>query len=146
MRLSPHFHAVEFTYSSRAQALHINNDPGPAELENLVRLCFDVLEPARDIVGPLVVNSGFRCAELNKAVGGVKTSAHLEGRAADVVPSQMTCADAFRVLKDSNIPFDQLILEPTWIHMGVAKEGAVPRRNYLLAIPTPDGMRYEVAP
>jgi hypothetical protein len=143
--LSPHFTYEEMIFSSKAEGLGIKNEPGPKELENLARLC-DLLERCRALVGPLVVNSGYRCEALNKAVGGVKTSAHQDGRAADVVPSRMTVQDAFAKLRASSIAFDQLILEPTWIHIGIAREGQVPRLNYLFAIPTEHGMRYEVAP
>ena len=51
----------------------------------IYRLCTMVLQPTREIYGaPIIVTSGFRSPKVNRAVGGSKTSAHPEGRAADV--------------------------------------------------------------
>lgn len=142
-QLSPHFTYDELVYSNTAVKFHIANEPGPAELENLARLCEVLLEPARDLVGPLLVDSGYRCAELNKRVGGVPTSAHQEGRAADVVPTKVSLAVAFDLIRTSDLPYDQVIHEPTWIHIGIARPGTEPRRQALLAHPTDQGMVYE---
>ena len=78
--LSPHFTVGEFFRSGTAIRLGIDNNPDahPGEgistaegVENLRALCTEVLEPLRRRVGRVIVTSGYRCQELNKAVGGV---------------------------------------------------------------------------
>jgi hypothetical protein len=137
MQLSEHFSLEELVASETAQARGIVNQPTPAIQADLKRLCTTLLEPARALlkVG-LHVNSGFRCPELNAAVGGMKTSAHLTGRAADVVPTGLAIEEAFHKLCEAplqKLPFDQLILETNhrgsvWLHLAIATEGKVPRR------------------
>lgn len=139
MNLSPNFTLDELVYSETAHRAHIINEPGAQELANLSDLCTVLLELAREMVGPLAVNSGYRCAELNRKIGGVPTSAHQEGRAADVVPINTSLQKAFDILRTSDLPFDQVIHEPSWIHIGMARPGAVPRRQALFAERLRDG-------
>lgn len=119
------------------------NEPPADVAKNLIRLCETALEPVRAMVGPLHINSGFRSAEVNKAVKGSPTSAHMTGLAADIVPMRVSRTVAFDLIADSGIPFDQLILEPTWVHIGLARDGVMPRRQLLEAVPTSQGMKYE---
>ena len=82
-----HFKKEEFTYSITAQHLGIDNTPSKEAVTNLERLVSRVLDPLREAWGsPIIVTSGYRCEELNKRVGGVKTSYHLRGMAADIRP------------------------------------------------------------
>lgn len=113
---------------------------------NLVRLCETLLEPARELLGvPLHVDSGYRCPALNAAVCGAKGSAHMDGRAADVVPMGLYLRDAFDRLRKSELPYDQIILEcGAWIHLAIARTGVDPRREALEASKTPTGWHYEV--
>lgn len=73
-------------------------------------------------MGPLKINSGFRSAELNRAVGGARNSAHRQGFAADVVPVNVGTKQLAKWVND-NREFDQIILEfgtvdnPRWIHL-----------------------------
>ncbi|HJV23407.1 MAG TPA: D-Ala-D-Ala carboxypeptidase family metallohydrolase [Holophagaceae bacterium] len=137
MQLSEHFSLEELVASATAKARRISNRPDDLERANLERLCTTLLEPARMVlrVG-LHVNSGFRCPELNAAVGGMKASAHLSGRAADVVPLGLPIEEAFHKLCEApqqKLPFDQLILETNhrgavWLHLAIAAEGKEPRR------------------
>ena len=157
MRLSAHFSLEELIHSETARRKQIANEPGAPELANLTDLCNLILEPSRELVGPLVVNSGYRCEALNKIVKGVgKTlnddgtvkkegSAHMYGRAADVTPIDMQLEKAFDLLRGSDIPFDQIILEPGWLHLGMAKHGVQPRRQALIATRTTNGMAYHKA-
>lgn len=92
MKLTDHFSLSEFTRSSTADRLHINNTidlsvpSGQSVFKNLKNLCEQVLEPLREHFGiPVVICSGYRCPQLNKAVGGVPNSQHLKGEAADIV-------------------------------------------------------------
>ena len=140
-RVSPHFSFAELTTTEHREFLVEQTSPPAQVRANLVRLAVDLLEPARELVGPLRVNSGYRCPELNRKIGGSRTSAHMDGRAADVFPLDMEIPEAFAILADSGLPFDQLILEfNRWIHVGAAPHGKEPRRQ-LLAIYEPG--RYE---
>jgi zinc D-Ala-D-Ala carboxypeptidase len=126
MKLSPHFDLNEFTDSEVAAALGIDNEPSPAELENLSRLAA-VLEVARRVLGhPIVVTSGFRCRELNAAVGGASNSHHLLGCAADIkcpgFGSAYAVAQKLEMCKDE-LGIGQLIYEAVgasrWVHVSV---------------------------
>lgn len=83
--------------------------------DSLKSLVDNVLQPLRDIAGvPLRINSGYRCSELNAAVGGVPTSQHVKGEAADVAfPKPIELA---RMAADNHLPFDQMIIYPTFVH------------------------------
>ena len=81
------FSLEELTYSATAQARHIENVPSAEAKRNLELLVKCVLDPIREAWGaPIIVNSGYRCEELNKAVGGAKYSYHMQGMAADIRP------------------------------------------------------------
>lgn len=106
IQLSPHFTLRELTRSDTATRLGIDNSLDPSNpkhqpiLENLRNLCTHVLEPLRSFANsivdgntsprggrkeiPILINSGYRCPALNKAVGGVPNSQHLTGQAADI--------------------------------------------------------------
>ena len=112
----------------------LENTLPPEFAKNAIRLAEDVLEPWRVLVGPLHVNSWFRSPEVNKSVGGEAKSAHLEARAADVVPNG-DITKAFKMLLASGIPFDKAILEhhnSDWVHVQVAQDGVEPRRHALV--------------
>ena len=137
-----HFTVAELTRTDTG----LPNEPDGVQWSNLVRLVADILEPAREIVGPLRVNSAFRSRAVNDAIGGANRSQHMQGEAADVVPLHAGLERAFNDLKFSQIPYDQLILEPTWIHISVAPVASIPRRQTLRAYRGNDGaMRYVVA-
>lgn len=122
MKLSDHFTLNEFTYSATARAQGIDNSvPSDTVLMNLKALCKNVLEPLRLRYGkPIRISSGYRCPKLNKAVGGVASSAHLLGQAADVnVGSREENARLFELIQKMKLPFDQLIDEygMAWVHV-----------------------------
>lgn len=128
MNITPHFTYAEMTHTDTG----LPNTPSDYYLGELHRLCETVLEPMRDIVGPLKINSGFRTPEVNEAIPGHAThSQHMDGNAADVVPLNMGLMDAFQRVKASDVPYDQLILEPTWIHISCAPKSRGPRRQTL---------------
>lgn len=124
MRLTHHFTLAEFTRSSVAQARGIDNTPPPELLPRLVRTA-EMLERIRATVGvPVIVTSGYRCPELNKAVGSRSTSDHTQGHAADIVaPGFGTPAEVARLLAPlvSVLGIGQLILEQvggkSWVHV-----------------------------
>ena len=111
MQISDHFTLSELTKSSTAERLGIANEPGSMEVENLIMVCDQVLEPVRNHYGiPFAPNSGFRCLELNRAIGSSGNSQHVKGEAVDFeVPGISNKEVALWVME--NCEFDQLILE-----------------------------------
>jgi hypothetical protein len=131
-RVSPHFSFAELTTTEHRDFLDLQADPPWQVRANLVRLAYDLLEPARALVGPLRVTSGYRAPALNVAIGGSKTSAHMQGLAADIVPVEMDLRDAYVRIVESGIAFDQAILEfGRWLHLGAALHGHEPRGQRL---------------
>ena len=85
MRLSDHFKLSEFLRSRTAEVHHIPNIPLKCHITALQNLCVRSLEPVRQALGlPIFVSSGYRCSQVNTLAGGVKTSQHLKGEAADI--------------------------------------------------------------
>lgn len=118
LKLSRYFWLAELTASKTAQALKLSNQPGESEIAALKALCRNVLDPIRDLVGRAVcVSSGYRCANLNAAIGGEPTSQHLKGEAADIRCPGIPVLDLAKLIAASNTPFDQCILEPAWVHV-----------------------------
>lgn len=122
--LTQHFKLKEFINSSTANRLNIDNHPTYKAFINITALVVWVLEPLRELLGrPIVINSGYRCPELNKAVGGVSNSQHMKGEAADIRCTSKE--DALSMLEDlekSDINFDQAIVEHNadgvyWLHV-----------------------------
>lgn len=123
MKLTDHFTLDEMILSETAARRGLDNRPGLEELENLKRTA-ETLEQVRALVGkPIMVSSGYRSPEVNKAVGGSKTSAHVKGLAADINCPGIKPAALAAIIKTSNIVFDQLILEyDSWVHIGIARD------------------------
>lgn len=131
MRLSEHFTMDELTASETATRLGIDNTPPAEVLPNLFRLA-GVLEQIRAGLGgqPLNVTSGYRCAALNKRIGGAASSKHLRGLAADIAQPGVTPLELARRIAALEIAFDQLIVEcDRWVHVGLC-DGR-PRRQLL---------------
>ena len=103
------------------------------------------LEPLLELWGvPVKIDSGYRCPELNHDVHGVYDSEHLFGHAADCIPQGLNLRDAFDTAKDSNVPYDQIIIEENlWVHVGLAADGVTPRREALIAVGTPGHWTYQ---
>lgn len=102
----------------------IHNEPNAEQKEALRLLAVNILQPARDALGPIKVTSGFRNAKVNTAIGGSRTSQHMKGEAAD-----LQCDDnaaLFKFIK--TLDFDQLIWEfgdkeqPDWVHVSYASK------------------------
>ena len=133
MNISTHFTLEEMTRSQTASRKGISNGPDVDSLNRLRLLCEHVLEPVRTLLGhPIHITSGYRSPQLNTAIGGTNRSQHCHGQAADFVcPGFGTAKEVAQAIFDSNIPYDQLIYEGTWIHISYSKE---PRKNVLTAI------------
>lgn len=115
-----YFSIKEMTKSNTATAKGIDNTPDQTITDNLTKLIEAVLDPLREWYGkPIIVNSGYRCEALNKAIGGAKSSQHMLGEAADItVGSKEENEKLFNYIKD-NLEFDQLINESdfSWVHV-----------------------------
>lgn len=127
--LTEHFTLSEFVRSDTATNRHIDNTPSQEVIENLRALCRNVLEPARAAFGsPIYITSGYRCPELNKAVGGKPTSQHLRGEAADLqVRGVENLRKLYNAIKEHGV-FDQLLYESNkagakWIHVSYKSSG-----------------------
>ena len=113
IQLTPHFHLTEFLNLGK----HPDNLPTVQVLFNLKYGCQYLLEPARRVVGPIIVNSGYRNPRVNALVGGVKNSQHILGQAADIRPKDPA---QFQRLVDilRACPYtDQLLTGPGWLHI-----------------------------
>lgn len=124
-----YFTLEELTKSATARRKGIPNLPNGEQKENLIALVDNVLDPLRKLWGkPIIVTSGFRCAKLNRAVGGIAKSQHTKGQAADirtVENTTMANKQLFDVAMRSGLPFDQLIDEYgyNWIHISFNTKG-----------------------
>jgi hypothetical protein len=120
-------------FSEVAARLGFDNTPGPAVTANLT-LVAAFMEKIRTLLSDksIVVHSGYRSVEVNEAVGGVITSAHCQGLACDFIcPAFGTPAEVALAILKSDIGYDQLILEYGWVHIGLAQEGLLFRREAL---------------
>jgi hypothetical protein len=133
MQLSEHFTLEELSFSEAAARLGTDNTPAAAEIENLTRTAA-TLETIRALLGamPIHVHSGYRSPQVNRAVGGVDSSAHCRGLACDFVcPAFGTPLEVARTILSSAIEYDQLIREYGWVHVGLAQAGMRARREAL---------------
>lgn len=121
-----HFTIDELCRSDTARIRGIDNTPTEEVKRNLTALVGNVLDPLREWYGkPIYVNSGYRCPALNKAVGGVASSQHLTGQAADIDVNDR--AENRKLMKhiEENLDFDQLIWENggAWVHVSYRADG-----------------------
>ena len=135
MDLSEHFTFEELTRTDIRPLLDKNRKLAretPEVLANLTRVAKELLEPIRGVFqAPIQVNSGYRCPELNAAVGGSATSQHVRGEAADIVirgyESEAQELDAVRrILKAlPNLQFGQMLVEFGCIHVSLGSKREV---------------------
>lgn len=126
MQLTKNFRLCEFEKSRTATYRGIDNTiSSPAVKANIKALCEKVLQPFRDYLGrQVVVSSGYRCKELNEAVGGVEDSQHTTGEAADVTTSEygnFMMRDIVWLI--THCTFDQLIVYRDFIHVSYKSSG-----------------------
>ena len=108
-KLSKHFTLEEFINVDK----YPDNKPTMQHVANMTYGCLMLLEPARQVVGPILVNSGFRNEDVNRHVGGVPNSQHLLGQAADIRPCVQRLVD---FLKAHELT-DQLLTGNGWLHI-----------------------------
>ena len=133
-----YFTIEELCKSSVAKKKKINNTPTDEIVEHLTEFVDNFLDKLREVWGsPIKVSSGYRCYELNKAIGGSKTSAHTTGYAADIKPVNgdidglVKCA----IELSKTLNFDQIINEYSgnkhWLHIGYKNLKGQQRRRIM---------------
>lgn len=134
-QLSSHFSLEEFVTSQTAARMGRTIEPTEADIRNLTRLCVTVLEPLRiDLRLPIHITSGLRPSWLNQAIGGSTSSAHVDGRAADIQVPGMTPLEVCQRVMALGLPVDQVIHEfGSWCHVGIASLDSKPRNMALTA-------------
>lgn len=134
MQLTDHFSLEELIASETAVRAGIDNNPPESIVANL-RVLAAGLELVRAALGgrPIHLNSGFRCAALNAAVGGARNSMHMRGLAADILCPQFgSPLEVCRAIVAAKVPTDQVIHEfGKWCHVSFAAAGAKPRGELL---------------
>ena len=125
IRLSPHFKLGEFLNLKK----YPENVPSMQVVVKLTYGCHLLLEPARQIVGPIIINSGFRNEAVNRRVGGVKNSQHLIGQAADIRPQDPAQFQRLVDFLKTNALTDQLLTGSSWLHL--SWNPFAPPRHYI---------------
>jgi len=144
-QLTENFKLEEMTVSPTAKKLGLSNTPTPEHIENMRYCCEKILEPVRAKFGPVTINSSYRAPAVNKAVGGSKTSQHVNGQAIDFEVKGVDNKKVADWVAD-NLEFDQVILEfytsgdknSGWVHASIKKEGGN-RKQRLIAIKSKAG-------
>ena len=127
MLLSPHFSLEELTTTSLTGYKSKNLAEAKKHMGRMYQLA-GFAERVREIVGyPLIVTSGYRCKELNIAVGGSLASQHLYGEAIDIVCKRLTVKGLFNRIKKSDLKYDQMIIETNkagveWLHLSIGSK------------------------
>lgn len=101
-------------------------------IANLVRLANFLQTIRNELQLPIIVTSGYRSKEVNEQVGGVSSSYHCKGLAADLRCSDMD--KLLAVLREHLMEIDQLGIyynsyEQKWYHVGLPEEGKLPRNQ-----------------
>jgi len=133
MKLTTHFTLEELIQSDTATRLDIDNTPDSEVMDNLIFLA-GKLENVRDLLGyPMLISSGYRSLPLNRHLGSKDTSAHTKGLAIDFIsPNYGTPRDIVAAIVESNIDYDQVILEfDRWVHLAFTQTDA-PRKQSLI--------------
>ena len=128
MNLTEHFTLEELTATSHRQ---FDNTPNDAEMANLVKLA-EFLEQVKAALDgkPVMINSAFRCKQVNDSVGSKDTSQHRTGCAADFKVPGMSPDAVVRAIIAAGLPYDQIIREfDAWTHVSIADK---PRRQALI--------------
>lgn len=148
-QLTEHFTLAEMIVSPTAKRLGIPNTPTAEHIENMRYCCEKILEPVRAKFGPVTVNSSYRAPLVNKAVGGSKTSQHVNGQAIDFEVQGVSNKVVADWVAD-NLEFDQVILEfytagdknSGWVHASIKKEGGNRRQRLIATKSKAGGTKY----
>ena len=127
-RLSSHFKLGEFLNLGK----YPDNKPTMQHVANMTYGCLMLLEPARQMVGPIIINSGYRNPRVNSLVGGVRNSQHLLGQAADIRPKDPQQFQRLVAFLQTHDLTDQLLTGPGWLHISWNPLG-IPRHDVRIA-------------
>ena len=119
MKLSRNFTLAELVATSHPR---LQDTPTLDVVQNLQKLCVHVLQPLRNAIGrPVYINSGYRSKRLNKRVGGVPNSRHLQGKAADIHCDNLDYAKVIFDILRQNPNVDKVLIERKgricWVHV-----------------------------
>ena len=144
MLITENFTLEEFTRSSTATSMGIDNTPDETQTEHIIEVA-RIIQEFRNFYGkPVRITSGFRCPVLNRMVGGSPTSVHMTGYAVDftaLAPSHKAVfqTEFLRFLMVRKPKFDQVIFEKpdekgycSWIHIGLYSPKGEQRRQILI--------------
>lgn len=147
--LTAHFTWYEALQSETAERNGIANIPPSKEINDAILNTAVHMEAVRDLLGPISPSSWFRCIPLNRLLKSKDTSQHTVGEAVDFIPVALKASKNLRAdlkavwqkIKDSNIPYDQLILEGTWIHISFSTKHP-PRKQAFILNPITGAISY----
>ena len=132
-QLTPHFSLEELTVTDHRE---FDNVPNAVETENLKRLA-QFLEQVKTVLDgkPIMVNSAFRCKQVNDAVGSKDSSQHRTGNACDFRVPSLTPDEVVKLVIASGLEYDQVIREfDRWTHISVPNEPTGTARKQALII------------
>ena len=126
MNLTPHFTIQELAGTSVTKYQKLNLLKAQEQMGKMYQLA-GFAERVREIVGkPLIINSGYRCVELNNYLKGSLTSQHLLAEAIDIRVSGKTANELFQIIVASDLKYDQIILEKVgtaqWVHVSIGSK------------------------
>jgi len=148
-QLTEHFTLEEMIVSPTAKRLGLSNTPTAEHIENMRYCCEKILEPVRAKFGPVTINSSYRAPRVNQAVGGSKTSQHVNGQAIDFEVKGVDNKKVADWVAD-NLEFDQVILEfysagdknSGWVHASIKKEGGNRKQRLIATKSKAGGTKY----
>lgn len=124
MQLTPHFTIDELAGTSNVQYKKLNLLKAQEHMGKMYMLA-GFAERVREIIGkPMIITSGYRCPELNKAIGGALTSQHIFCEALDFVVKGLRVEDIFNRIVTSDLKYNQIIIERNksgsqWVHISI---------------------------
>lgn len=124
MQLTPHFTMDELAGTSNEQYKKLNLLKAQEQMGKMYMLA-GFAERVREIIGkPMIITSGYRCPELNKAIGGALTSQHIFCEAIDFVVKGLRVEDIFNKIVTSDLKYNQIIIERNksgsqWVHISI---------------------------
>lgn len=126
MQLTPHFTIEELAGTSVDKYKRLNLLKAQEQMGRMYQLA-GFAERVREIVGkPLIINSGYRCVELNNYLKGSLTSQHIFAEAIDIKVKGKTASELFQIIVTSDLKYDQIILEKVgnaqWVHVSIGSK------------------------
>lgn len=143
LNLTPHFTLHEFMRSTTGERFNIENRASANEVMRLVKLA-EYMERVRNLFDrPVIVTSAFRSQEINRRVGGVVNSCHVQGYAIDFKISGISTANVCKAIVENNFKYHQLIDEfSQWVHLSINPAG---RQQNLKAVKINGKTHYNIA-